>query len=205
MSRERLNNLPPEKLEKLFESAALEFATHGYERASLNRIIADAGMGKSSLYYYFNDKADLFSTLVERALAHFIRDIGGFDYTVLTAETYWPALGAIMHKSVTFMEKNTWYVRLGRLFYNLRPHDKGARATGGLYKAAHGWLEQLLRHGQGLGVVRTDLPDALLVQAAFALAEVCDRYFMETFETRDAEGRHALVGQQIDMFRRLLG
>lgn len=205
MSRERLDNLPPERLEKLFDSAAREFAEHGYERASLNRIIADAGMGKSSLYYYFNDKADLFSTLVERAMAHFIRDIGGFDYTLLTAETYWPELGAIMHRSVTFMEKNTWYVRLGCLFYSLRSHDRGSRATGGLFKLAHGWLGQLLRHGQVLGVVRTDLPEALLVQMTFALAEVCDRYFMETFETRDADGRHALVAQQIDIFRRLLG
>lgn len=202
MSRSRLAHLPLERLEKLFESAAREFAEHGYDRASLNRIIARADMSKSSLYYYFDDKADLFTTLVETAIAHFIRDIGGFDYEGLTAESFWPDLEAVMLKSLGFMENNAWYVRLGRLFYRMR--DGGSKAPDRLFQAVEGWLSGLLRHGQGLGVVRTDLPDVLLTRSAMALAEVCDRFFVESFSAYDRTGHARLVAQQLDLFRRLL-
>ena len=69
MSRSRFENLEPDKQQRLIDSAAEEFAAKGYDAASLNRILELAGMSKSSLYYYFDDKADLFTTLVDRSLA----------------------------------------------------------------------------------------------------------------------------------------
>ena len=65
MVHERFDNLDAEKQERLFEAAADEFASHGFDGASLNRIIDRAGMSKGSLYYYFNDKNDLFATVIE--------------------------------------------------------------------------------------------------------------------------------------------
>lgn len=41
----------------------LEFATHGYARASTNRIVEQSGMARGSLYYHFKDKEDLFRTI----------------------------------------------------------------------------------------------------------------------------------------------
>ena len=64
MSPRRLDKLDDERKKRLFESAAEEFADKGYDGASLNRILKQSGMGKSSLYYYFDDKADLFTTLI---------------------------------------------------------------------------------------------------------------------------------------------
>ncbi|MGH7620186.1 MAG: TetR family transcriptional regulator, partial [Gemmatimonadaceae bacterium] len=54
MVNDRFDNLDPDKQQRLFEAAADEFADHGFESASLNRIIERAGMSKGSLYYYFN-------------------------------------------------------------------------------------------------------------------------------------------------------
>lgn len=204
MSRDRLNNLAIERRERLFETAAEEFIAQGYEKASLNRIIARSGMSKSSLYYYFNDKADLFKTLMETGLAMFIRDIGGFDLHTLTARTFWPSLEDLMLKVVIYGEKNLWYVRLGQLFYRLRARDRASKATSNMFKLAHGWLLQLLQHGQALGVVRLDLPEPIMIEAAMALAEVCDRYVVETWDSHDDAGRRRIVAQQLDLFRRLL-
>ena len=50
--------------QQLHAVAAEEFLTHGYERASLNRIIDRAGIAKSSFYYYFEDKRALHADLV---------------------------------------------------------------------------------------------------------------------------------------------
>ena len=33
---------------------------HGFENASLNRIIKKAGISKGAMYYYFDDKMDLY-------------------------------------------------------------------------------------------------------------------------------------------------
>jgi len=87
MSRARFDNLEPEKQNRLFDSAAEEFADHGYEGASLNRILERSGMSKSSLYYYFDDKADLFVSLTERSMAYLLKEIGGLDAAALTGDT----------------------------------------------------------------------------------------------------------------------
>ena len=43
--------------------ARLEFATHGYAKASTNRIVQQSGMARGSLYYHFKDKEDLFRSI----------------------------------------------------------------------------------------------------------------------------------------------
>ena len=57
--------------------------------------------------------------------------------------------------------------------------------------------------GAGLGVVRSDLPEGLLVQSVMALVEVCDRYFLETWAQYDRVERRALVAQQMALLRRV--
>ncbi|WP_342742105.1 TetR/AcrR family transcriptional regulator [Virgibacillus siamensis] len=50
-------------------NAALEeFAENGYERASTNQIIKNAGIGKGMLFYYFGSKKELYHYLVSYAL-----------------------------------------------------------------------------------------------------------------------------------------
>ena len=61
----RFGKLSPEKRERILEVAAQEFARHGYEDACINRILEQAEMSKGAAYYYFEDKVDLFCTVVE--------------------------------------------------------------------------------------------------------------------------------------------
>ena len=202
MVRERLKRMLPERRDKLFHSAAEELDAAGYEGASLNRIIERAGIGKSSLYYYFDDKRDLFGQLVQAVFEHFIREMGGLDYRALTADTFWTEIEALFAKGVVFSERNPWSVRVGQLFYRLRA-DKGVAATSGFMSVVEGWVASLLRHGMTLEVVRTDLPDGLLIQSVMALVEVCDRYFLETWTADGQAQRRALIGQQMQLLRRV--
>lgn len=203
MSSERLKRMDPGRREKLFRSAAEELAQKGYDGASLNRIIERAGIGKSSLYYYFEDKRDLFGQLLQNVFERFMREIGGFDFHTLTAETFWPQIESLFMKGVVFWESDAWYVRVGQLFYRLRAQEKGGGATGHLLAMTEKWVVSLLRHGMSLGVVRTDLPEALLVQSVMALIEVGDRYMIETWAQHGPEQRHALVARQMDLLKRV--
>lgn len=58
-----------EHRDDLIEVAVNEFVTRGYDDASINRILATAGMSKGQFYYHFGSKEDLYLALVERALA----------------------------------------------------------------------------------------------------------------------------------------
>lgn len=204
MSRPRFEKLAPERQQKLFDSAAEEFGEKGYDAASLNRILEKSGMSKSSLYYYFEDKADLFTTMLERSLAFLFREIGGLDIDKLTAETFWSEFEGLYRRSVVFMNKHPWYLKLGRVFYRLRGEPKGGAPTGKIFQAARQWIAAIVRRGQELGVVRTDLPESLLVDSAMGLGEALDRWTVAHWDEMTEDERFGMARDQIGLFKRLL-
>ena len=64
----RFQNVSPEKRDAILDAAAAEIAAHGLGGASINRVIAAAGMSKSSFYHYFEGKDDLYGAVTQRAL-----------------------------------------------------------------------------------------------------------------------------------------
>ncbi|MFC2970230.1 TetR/AcrR family transcriptional regulator [Acidimangrovimonas pyrenivorans] len=204
MSRPRFDKLDPARQQRLFDNAAEEFGDKGYDGASLNRILERSGMSKSSLYYYFDDKADLFTTLVERSVGFMLREIGGFDPADLTAETYWSEMEALYRRSVGMMNKSTWYVKMGRMFYRLRGDPKKSAPTGRLFQAARHWVGVIVARGQELGVVRRDLPDSLLIDSAMGLGEALDRWIVAHWDDYSPDERLQMAEQHIGLFRALL-
>lgn len=57
-----------ETKEKLLESACAEFIAKGYQGASLRTICKNSGVTTGALYFFFKDKDDLFTSLVEPQL-----------------------------------------------------------------------------------------------------------------------------------------
>ena len=203
MSR-RLEKLDAERQQRLFESAAEEFAAHGFDGASLNRILEKSGMSKSSLYYYFDDKADLFTTLIERSLAVLFREIGGFDPEALTAETFWSTFEELYRRAVGIIGKNAWLVQFGGMFYRLRGDPRKGSATGRIFQAARNWVTIIIERGQALGEVRTDLPQSLLIDSTMSLLESLDRWVVSHWSELAAADRDDMPRKHIELFRRLL-
>jgi AcrR family transcriptional regulator len=61
-------HLPPDKQERVLDAALTEFADQGYHQASLNRLVAQAGIAKGSLYQYFPNKEGIFRHIFQLAL-----------------------------------------------------------------------------------------------------------------------------------------
>lgn len=61
----QFDNLQPEKKERIINAALKEFAQNGYEKASTNQIIKEAGIAKGSLFNYFNNKKELYLFLLD--------------------------------------------------------------------------------------------------------------------------------------------
>jgi AcrR family transcriptional regulator len=55
-----------EKKEKIITAAGKVFGLHGFKEARMEKVAEEAGMAKSSLYYYFLNKEELFEAVVER-------------------------------------------------------------------------------------------------------------------------------------------
>ncbi len=54
--------------QKLIDSAKREFLEKGYSKASLRSICADAGVTTGALYFFFENKEDLFAAIVDTPL-----------------------------------------------------------------------------------------------------------------------------------------
>ncbi|KAB3529324.1 TetR/AcrR family transcriptional regulator [Alkaliphilus serpentinus] len=67
-------NLEPEKQKRILNAAYEELAKEGYEKASTNKIVKKAGIGKGMLFYYFKSKKDLFNYLVDYGTKTVIND-----------------------------------------------------------------------------------------------------------------------------------
>jgi len=57
-----------EKKEKILNAAYEEFTEKGYEDASTNKIVKNAGIGKGTLFYYFRNKQVLFEYLIDESI-----------------------------------------------------------------------------------------------------------------------------------------
>ncbi|MEZ2332924.1 TetR/AcrR family transcriptional regulator [Mesorhizobium sp. RCC_202] len=62
----RIIKHPELRREELLDHAQALFLTHGYDRASLNDVIAAAGISKGAFYHYFPSKEALLEALAER-------------------------------------------------------------------------------------------------------------------------------------------
>lgn len=74
MPHSRFQNLTPERQDALLDAAMQEFANSGYQAASTNRIVTEAGIAKGSLFYYFAGKDDLYQTVIRRAHATYMAE-----------------------------------------------------------------------------------------------------------------------------------
>ncbi len=65
---------PSEKQDRIISAAVKEFALYGYENASTNRIVAEAGISKGILFHYFGNKQNLFEFIAEYCMLVLIED-----------------------------------------------------------------------------------------------------------------------------------
>lgn len=61
----KFHSLESKKQERIINAALKEFAKNGYDKASTNEIVKEAGISKGSLFNYFNNKKDLFLFLLD--------------------------------------------------------------------------------------------------------------------------------------------
>ncbi len=200
--RPRFDKLEPERQEEILSAAAVEFAASGFEGASLNAILATAGVSKGAFYYYFDDKADLFVTVLKKTVDEVFSAVP-FDLDALTGTNFWATLEQLNWHLLAVAEEHPHLLGMGKAFYRL---PEAMRTTGAIaeYLEQHGQLLfRLTERARELGCVRTDLPTAMLVELAMAVDMVFDKWIVEHW----GESREEVVDLMKTFFliqRRLL-
>lgn len=84
-------------LEDILSAARMEFAERGFDGAKVETIAVRAGISKQLIYYYFEDKSELYGIVLEEATRNAVKLAQIDDYDLLTAE---PALVLFVKRMV---------------------------------------------------------------------------------------------------------
>lgn len=209
MVRPRFHKLAAEQQDRILRVAAAEFAARGFAEASLNRVIDAAGISKGSFYYYFDDKADLYTHVVRHELTALLEREGPFDVPDATdADGFWAVLTDHYLRSMRVLQSSPELAALIRGWVAAAGVPGLQQAQRELEEAALPWFLRLLRTGQRVGAVRTDLPDELLLAVVFGMGQAMDLWLIGAGAgDPDQPGAPALpdvVPALIDMIRRAL-
>lgn len=142
---------------RLIDASIDEFEAHGYEGASLNRILSAAGMSKGQLYHHFTNKQDLFVSLVEWTIAEKGRwiaanlDPGGVG-------DFFDLLGVNMAASIAFTRDRPEIDRFSRALLAERGRPIFDLVTDRVGFGAEGPLDALITHYHAAGTFDDTLP-----------------------------------------------
>ena len=206
MPRARFFRLHPHKQRDILDSATLEFAEFGLEDASLNRIIEASGVSKGAMYYYFDDKADLYTTVLRDALAQRMAVVG----ELFTAEIpvpdgdYWGAYEALTLRRLHWVREHPDVASIAASLLRLDPNMVAGEQLAELYGEAHAQWERFLEAGQALGAVRDDLPKELLLQVTFGMGETMDKWLFSHWEEMEDADLAPIAATMADLMRRVL-
>lgn len=151
-------NLDEEKRKRILTAALEEFCAQPYDSASLNRIVAQAGIPKGSLYQYFEDKKDLYFFLVDEAAEAKLAYLRRYDLP--EGSDFFEGFAALMLAGAEFDLNYPQYSRLlGQAFNSPLAEEIAERLKGKSFD----YLHHLLFTARQQGQIRNDLPLDLIV------------------------------------------
>lgn len=168
----------PDSERALLVAASEVFARDGYQAASVNEILRTAGWAKSSLYHYFDNKLGLHDHVVQVLRALLSDHITVPALADLDADDFWPAMTRLLDDLGRAASEHPETRSLGLMYHRDDTADPGS-ALQRLRTEVNEWLNQAVRRGLGLGLIRQDIPPDLVVELTVAVLGVLDRWALD--------------------------
>ena len=156
MPLKRFLNLDSGLKKRVLDIAREEFAQHGYEAMSLNGFLQKAEISKGQFYYWFEDKADLFLTIVGEAAE-------GINLTIMSQNQPSSAGDFWQHMETYNQVIDEWWANnlehlpiFARAMELPFTHNVVDRAIQ-LFEPKELHIRQTVELGQQWGLVRTDI------------------------------------------------
>jgi len=183
-----------ERRKMLLDRAKKLFSERGYYQTQISDIIKNAKIARGTVYQYFKNKDDIFSTLLQTAYdewqATIAEEMKGVDLASLPPEDY---LKFRIRNSLSYFSKDPELTSLVLKIGNGLPADL-VRVLDRMDKEVIDQMSAELGWARKHGVVRKDLDVELaanLIQGA--VSRIAYHYFVKKRERKDPEEIDALV------------
>ncbi len=154
---------------RLLTSALGVFARNGYERATVDEIVRDAGFSKGAFYVHFKSKDDLFWTMLEERILH---HQDAFRLSVNPASSFRQNVRRLLTAIFDLeSEDPSWPAIVMEFVAHAGRNSEVRERFATIYKRWREVIVAMLREGQAAGQVRGDIDLAFAASAAIALIE----------------------------------
>ena len=205
---------PPIDEERLIEAALKEFTSKGFQEASVNAIIRDAGISKGSFYYRFRTKYELYLHLLRTGLEmkwNYIRAQPQRSQSAGSAPGAPERPGnrradifdGFLAQAVIgtrFAEEYPLYYRLSEMFTREKGAPVYADAIRDLGHNDASGLESQIRAAMRRGEIRGDLSERLVIAVITHMLSVFDQLLFADTEW-DLDEANELLVQYVEALR----
>lgn len=154
-----MNNKNPKEIkrERIISAAEQIFAQKGYHNSTMGEIAIAAGIGKGTIYEYFDSKLSLFLDMMENGLRRYYESL---DVDIVQKKSFEERLRFLLEEHIKFCQENEELARI--VFWDTQVLDEELKDW--VYQRRRDKdrrLEQLIEDGIQRGEIR-EIDSALL-------------------------------------------
>ena len=205
--KDTFKKISNEKKQRILDAAIMEFSERGFNSANINKIAQEAGISVGSLYKYFDNKEDLFLTIIHfgvETLKKVLQEIMESD------EDLESRIKRII-KAIQYHSRNN--VHLTKLYNEMATESHSNlvwKIVSDMENATVGLYTSFIKDAQAAGEIRSDVDaglfafylDNLFILLQFSYACEYYRERMKLFAGADILEKDELVTEQLMNFIR---
>ncbi len=147
-----------ERREELINAALIEFGDKGYDNASLNNILKEAGISKGTFYYHFKNKEDLYiylyGILAQEKMDFFSKNIAPEEFN----KDFFTLLKTMFKVGIKFAYYRPEVARFSKSFLKDLNRPLVDKIMKKFNMEGNNYLDALIDRAYERGEIREDLP-----------------------------------------------
>lgn len=160
------DNIPPEKRARVIDSATKEFAKKGYHDTSIGSIADKAGISVGSIYKYFENKQDLFLTIIDESISRVETLLLGL---AKTDEDVMIKVEKILREIISVSREDEVLIKLYNSMTTINDKKLARQFATEMEKITAEVYTEAIREGQENGEIRKDIDPGI---AAFLIDDL---------------------------------
>lgn len=187
------DNIPEEKRLRIIETATMEFAKKGYHDASIGSIASKAQISVGSVYKYFENKQDLFLTIVAHSISrmeNLLTDLAKADEDVIIK------VEKILREIISASREDGILIKLYNSMTAVNDKKLAKQFAAEMESVSSRIYAEAIREGQRNGEIRCDIDPrvaAFLIDNLFMTLQFsyAGDYYEERFKIFCGEDAHS--------------
>lgn len=187
MANSRFEKLDSKKKDMIIRTALREFSIKDFDEASINQISKKAGLSAGNLYYYFENKEDLYITVASYVIDIFKKELGNFSYD-LEKYPFWDCvkIWVIRRLKISLSDKDIGYF-INKLFeYDLSKDISDVELK--FKEHIRNTFKEIFDIGIKNGAIRDDLPIDYLFNMHLSMVLSTNQWIATNWDQFESSG-----------------